>query len=90
MPPSETPGVVVKMRTTAPKKQKTEKDGSNLRPDGTPKPAGSSSSAVQCCTGTQRDGASPAGSEQSSKLASLHEERRRLKLEQELGRRTVY
>ena len=57
MPPSEAPSIVVKMRTTAPKKQKTEKDGSNLRPDGTPKPAGSSSSAVQCCTVTQRDGA---------------------------------
>ena len=57
MPPSEAPSIVVKMRTTATKKQKTEKDGSNLRPDGTPKPAGSSSSAVQCCTVTQREGA---------------------------------
>jgi len=49
----------VKMRTTATKKQKTDgKDGPNgTRPDGTPaKPAGSSSSAVQCCTVTQREG----------------------------------
>ena len=59
MPPSETPSIVVKMRTTATKKQKTDgKDGPNgTRPDGTPaKPAGSSSSAVQCCTVTQREG----------------------------------
>ena len=62
MPPADPPpGVVVKMRTPATKKQKTDKGelGPNgTRPDGAPasKPAGSSSSAVQCCTVTQRDG----------------------------------